>query len=229
MPIGAPTGSISCANCRRPISSTYYQIGTGSVCPACRDAVYHAVTTAGSFGRAFLFGCGAAIVGAIVWYAIRAATGYEIGLVAIFIGILVGMAVRKGSLSAGGRKYQVLAVILTYVSITMANIPDIISAVAKNAESSASNAASAAASTAPPSALDIVIAIGFLFLFALISPFLAGISNILGIIIIGFGLFQAWKINTRQDMSIQGPFTVVSPQPQATAAESTNSEAETSG
>lgn len=228
MPIGVTADSLACANCRRNITSTYYQIGAAHVCPACRDAVYHAVNTSGKFGRAALFGFGAALVGAVVWYAIRAATGYEIGLVALFIGIIVGMAVRKGSMSAGGRRYQILALILTYISITMANIPEIISAVAKSGESSAS-AAATAASSAPPSAVEFIVALGFLFLLALVSPFLAGFENILGIIIIGFGLYQAWKINTRQDLSIQGPFTVISPQPQANSVEPTPSEADASG
>lgn len=227
MPVGLMAGLLTCANCRRHIASTYYQIGAANVCPACRDAVFQAVNTSGKFGRALLFGFGAALLGSVVWYAIRAATGYEIGLVAVFIGIIVGMAVRKGSMSAGGRKYQILALVLTYISITMANIPEIISAVAKSGDASAS--AASAASSAPPSTIEFIVALGFLFLLAFVSPFLAGFENILGIIILGFGLYQAWKINTRQDLSIQGPFTVVSPQPTENATEPTPSETDASG
>ena len=43
---------------------------------------------------------GAAILGAILYFAVTAITGYEIGLVAIAVGWLVGRAIQKGT---GGR------------------------------------------------------------------------------------------------------------------------------
>ena len=46
------------------------------------------------------------------------ATGYEIGLVAIVVGLLVGGAVRKGSGARGGWFYQLMAVALTYAAIS---------------------------------------------------------------------------------------------------------------
>jgi hypothetical protein len=56
--------------------------------------------------RAALFGIGAGILGAAIYYGVLALTGYNIGLVAIGVGILVGRAVRKGSGGFGGRGYQ---------------------------------------------------------------------------------------------------------------------------
>jgi len=50
---------------------------------------------------------------------------------------------------------------------------------------------------------------------ALAAPFLAGASNIMGIIIIGIGLYEAWKFNKR--VIVNGPFKLV-PEP-APAAE----------
>ena len=52
-------------------------------------------------------------------------TGYEIGLIAIQVGFLVGGAVRAGSEGRGGRGYQVLAVLLIYISICANYMPDI--------------------------------------------------------------------------------------------------------
>ena len=36
------------------------------------------------------------------------------------------------------------------------------------------------------------------------APFLGGFENIIGILIIGFALFEAWRINRR--VPIEGPF-----------------------
>lgn len=222
MPDAPVANSVSCSNCQRPISSTYYQIGAGIFCSTCREVVVHVLENAGRFGRAVLFGGGAAVLGAIVWHAIRSATGYEIGLVAAFIGIFVGIAVRKGSMSLGGRKYQILAVVLTYVSITMAYIPPILEGLRANAESSAEKASA----SGPPTPGGFLVACVYLFLLALASPFLLGFQNILGIIIIGFAIYEAWRINGRQSLAIQGPFTVADASPHGDDA---NTEANTSG
>jgi hypothetical protein len=45
---------------------------------------------------------------------------------------------------------------------------------------------------------------GLLLGLAFIAPFMAGASNIMGIIIIGIGLYEAWKLNRRIPLS--GPF-----------------------
>jgi len=43
---------------------------------------------------------------------------------------------------------------------------------------------------------------------AVAAPFLMGVSNVLGIIIIGIGLYEAWKINKRVPLVVHGPFQV---------------------
>jgi hypothetical protein len=54
--------------------------------------------------------------------------------------------------------------------------------------------------------VQILIAVGFLLAFAMAAPFLGGFENIIGIFIIGFALWEAWKINRRTPMQIEGPF-----------------------
>ena len=49
-----------------------------------------------------------------------------------------------------------------------------------------------------------VAQVGLLLGLAFIAPFMGGASNIMGIIIIGIGLYEAWKINRRVPLS--GPF-----------------------
>ncbi len=67
--------------------------------------------------QAALFGLGAAVLGSVIFYGVTALTGYELGLIGVLVGYLVGKAVRKGSGSTGGLQYQVLAIVLTYISI----------------------------------------------------------------------------------------------------------------
>ena len=49
-------------------------------------------------------------------------------------------------------------------------------------------------------------------------PFLAGFENIIGIIIIGIGLWEAWKLNPRMQLEITGPYRVAAASPGAEAA-----------
>ncbi|HUO57427.1 MAG TPA: hypothetical protein VMV05_04540 [bacterium] len=58
-----------------------------------------------------------------------------------------------------------------------------------------------------------LIGIGALFLLAYLLPFMMGVKNIVGILIIAFGLYQAWKINARPKLVIKGPFQTGPPRP----------------
>ena len=74
----------------------------GPCCARCRDAVEAAAETprdAGALITAGLFGVGAAVAGAVLYYAVMAIAHLEIGIVAILIGYMVGYAVRKGVIS----------------------------------------------------------------------------------------------------------------------------------
>ena len=75
------------------------------------------------FITAGVFGLGAGVVGAGIYYAVIAIANLEIGIVAILIGYMVGYAVRKGAGGRGGRRFQVLAVALTYASVALAYTP----------------------------------------------------------------------------------------------------------
>ena len=39
-------------------------------------------------------------------------------------------------------------------------------------------------------------------------PFLAGMENIIGLLIIGFGLYQAWSLNRKTVLRVSGPFRI---------------------
>ena len=64
-------------------------------------------------------------------------------------------------------------------------------------------------STATPVGLGrAILGVGALLLLVAALPFLAGVKNLLGLLIIGFGLWEAWKLNKRTDLSISGPYQV---------------------
>ena len=185
-------GVAACAACGEPITDVYFEANGKVVCPRCREAVAASRTGGSAVGRllkATAFGVGAGIGGALIWYLVRRMTGYEVGLIAILVGLMVGGGVKAGSNGRGGIGYQLVAVLLTYLAIASNYIPDILAEL--RGTEIAEN----------PVALVIVTAIT-----AVAAPFLGGISNILGLLIIGFALFQAWGMNKANPVVFNGPY-----------------------
>jgi len=220
----------ACNQCSTPIGAAYYELSGNVICPACKGRI-EAELTGGSGSARFLkasgLGFGAALLGAGIYYAILAATGYEVGLVAILVGWLVGRAVHHGAGGRGGWAYQTLAVGLTYFAIVSTYIPMIVkglkdtppgvaaSAPASQttvvAEPAATNGATPGAASSRSGSVSLggmALAIGALLLIAAAAPFLAGIQNILGLLIISFGLYQAWKMNRRTVLALTGPYAI---------------------
>jgi hypothetical protein len=121
----APSGP-SCGVCQRSIADVYYEMGGKVVCAACRQGIEAAFRGGSHLARvvkALFLGSVAAVLGAVIYYAILRATGYNLGLVAVVVGAMVGGAVRKGTGNRGGVFYQLLAVFLTYSAIAGMHIP----------------------------------------------------------------------------------------------------------
>ena len=83
--------------------------------------------------------------------------------------------------------YQVLAVVLTYLAIVSTYIPFIFEGDFQLASASAAAA---------------------LLVVAVAAPFLAGFENVIGILIIGFALWQAWHMNASAPLVFRGPYAV---------------------
>jgi len=231
MGVDAPQ-ELTCADCKTRIFDTYYTMGEKVLCSTCRTGVQLTAAEgsgAGRFARAVVLGVPAAAVGSAVYYAIGAWTGYEFGLVAIVIGLLVGGAVRYGSGGRGGWVYQSLAVVLTYCSIASTYMPGVMEAFRQQAveeetaahqteegdEGAAAFEPTDVAATSVTSDADaesgtheVVLAFAVLFVISLAVPFLAGFENLMGLVIIGIGLYEAWQLNKRVDMEITGPHRV---------------------
>jgi hypothetical protein len=210
----ASGGAQLCPRCRRAIGGQYFAVGGAAICPTCAGELRGPGGRA-AFLRALAYGGGAAVLGTIVWFAIMKLTEREFGLLAIGVGLFVGYAVRKGSGGRGGWKYQALAMALTYVSITTSYVPLVIKAAVEQSDKAAEEkggpsvtakdaAAASGAPQAPPSAGGLVLGFALILGLAFVSPFLGGGGNIMGLIIIGIALYEAWKIN--KAIPISGPF-----------------------
>ena len=214
--------TVACVLCQQSLSDRYFEVNGQTTCPACTEQIQqaHGVTPGvGGFARAVVAGVGAGVAGALLYYGVLALTGYEFGLIAVVVGFLVGRAVRWGSSDRGGALYQTLAVVLTYLAIVTCYVPFILDGLRQSAQQQETAGASApqaapAAEDAPPTGRDMAL---FFLIFGgivLASPFLAGFGNIIGWLIIGFALFEAWRINRRVDVTVTGP-DEVAPAPTA--------------
>lgn len=54
----------------------------------------------------------------------------------------------------------------------------------------------------------LLLAGAVLYAIAFAAPFLMGFENIIGILIIGFAVYQAWSMNARRVLDVKGPFRV---------------------
>ncbi len=157
--------------------------------------------------------------------AVTELTGYEIGLIAIAVGYLVGMAVHIGSRRVGGLAYQLLAVFLAYSAIVMTYVPMIANQMIASEEFQSGMEAGESeiwAEAADPAADPVegeepnapalnpedaaVLAWISAIPLAYMLPFLMGFENAIGILIIGFALWQAYRMNARAKIELQGPF-----------------------
>jgi hypothetical protein len=245
----------TCSSCKAEISDQYWSAGPAILCASCRDAVERGQSVStdvtartGRFTRALLFGLGGMLLGATVWYAVAKLADIEAGLIAILLGYLVGKGVFAGSGNRGGRRYQVLAIILTYLGIGVAYAPLAVEEFQKAARAEADSARAAARtdSTSPrPIAelsgaelaaethrLDSVLASaeapvapkerpGLLGILAVLGIALAGIltlpvlltigglpGSLISLLIYGFAIMEAWKLNRAAKLELTGPFRV---------------------
>jgi hypothetical protein len=139
------------------LTSAYFTVDAAPMCARCKDAVQRAASPVREWSlvaRAGVFGLGAAIAGAIIYYGVIAITDLEIGFVAILIGYMVGWAVRKGTRGRGGRRLQVLAVALTYFSVAMAYLPLAFKSTMDDKASTSSGISKRAADSTRPAASE---------------------------------------------------------------------------
>ena len=217
----------TCAACGRPIADAYFDINGTTVCETCHGEIARQAETPRGVGilvRAIAFGVAAAVAGAALYYAVIAITKLEIGIVAIAIGYMVGFSVRKGA-GGGGRRFQVIALVLTYWAVGLAYTPLAFKEIA-NAPHERQGAAKAGTaiqtsertdSKGPPSAVGLGIGLALLAGFSFALPVLAVLGSLPGGIIsaaiIVFGMQQAWRMTGAPRLVITGPYRIASESP----------------
>jgi hypothetical protein len=179
------TSANSCSSCQRSIPDTYFEAAGRIFCEACRHSVMASLASGSDAWRlvkALLFGTGAAAASAVVWYAITELTGLVLGIVALAVGFAVGFAVRAGGEHRGGWAYQTIAIVLTYLAIAAYYVPALLE----------------------EDGVGIPLAITV----ALTIPVLQATegTGIIGLLIVGFALYEAWRLNKRQTITWSGPF-----------------------
>jgi hypothetical protein len=227
----------TCAVCSQVFEETYFEINGQVACPDCKRQVEAELSPAGAGGRflrALCLGTLAAVLGAGIYFGIAALTGYEIGLVAVLVGFLVGGGVRIGARNRGGWGYQTLAILLTYAAIVATYVPPIVRGFEDEAQKQAAEAsgvssgagqtasATAVSDTSPSASADNgpagerpVLVKGavfwiFVIVLAVIWPFAAlffeGLGQVIGLLIVGFAVYEAWRLNKRLKITITGPY-----------------------
>ena len=118
-----------CAACQNPLAGQYFHVNEQPFCATCKAEVERVLGGSpgpAGFVKAALGGVAGGIAGALLYYLVLALSGYEIGIIAIAVGFLVGKGVRWGTGGRGGRLYQAMAVGLTYVAIASTYVPAVV-------------------------------------------------------------------------------------------------------
>jgi hypothetical protein len=202
-----PAGGSTCSSCHGALFDSYYQANGRILCERCaaniRNYFQSTEGGVGRFAQAAFLGIGAGLGGGAVYAAVLAFANVNAALITILIGWLVGKGVRKGSGNRGGREYQVLAVVITYLIIGLSIMA---SAVMTMEEKHAG-------AHHDPLRIAIVCIIG-----AFTVPIQSATSSLFSGLITIFGLMQAWRMTKAAQVVITGPHAIA-PASQAVSRE----------
>jgi hypothetical protein len=216
-PIAEASTGLFCVACKQPVGGTYYQAqGQQVVCPLCAERIRASQQAAPAISlmRAALYGGGAALAGCVLYAAVAILLHAEIGLIAILVGWMVGKAIRHASYGYGGRRQQILAVLLTYFAITTSYIPVILYQNARVVQTNNAPISSSAPRAARPRLPFAAVAL-FLLVLTAVGPFVSltsGVSAWISLFILFIGLQYAWKLTARREIVLTGPYQAEAPQ-----------------
>ncbi len=200
--------AFTCAVCKRPIDGNYFQVNAARACPACARRIQEEIPkdSHAAFVRALVFGVAGALVGFALYVIFALATGLVIGWVSLAVGFIVGKAMNLGSRGVGGRRYQLAAVLLTYLAVSMSAIPIAIHQIRQQHQTQAQSS-----STEAPAGehVSMAKAIGTLALVGVASPLLDlqdPVHGIIGLVILFVGLRFAWRFTAGSSISVSGPY-----------------------
>src|SRR5580658_8542863 len=211
-----PPAGKNCAACKQLVAGEHYQVQNQVICASCAAKIRAGQQSQKPVPlfRAVIYGVGAALAGCIL-YAIPLAMGFQIGIVALVVGYMVGKAIRHASYGTGGRAQQVLAVVLTYLAISASIVPAIFFMGIKQA--AAAHSTVKKQPVKPPVVQPVKpisspgkLAAGITLL-AIVSPFLhlktSPVGGLISLFILVIGLQRAWVLTARHEIIVTGPYS----------------------
>lgn len=178
-----------CGNCNGDLEDRYWTLGAHVLCEACQRDVSHVLTQGRSpaaFARATLYGTGTALACGAGYALFVHLTGYQLALITIAIAYAVARVLRHFGGAGADWRYRAVAVLLTYVASTLGYAPAVWGALSGGGSPSI---------------------VGFVLL-TLVAPFAVATQAPLGLLIVGFGLWEAWRRSAGVDLQVLGPFAV---------------------
>ncbi len=194
-------GTERCRICNNLVSGEYYRVNGQMACAVCARQASEGQPTDShaAFLRAIVLGIGAAIVGMAAYATFTIVTHIYLAYLALGVGWFVAKAMLKGSNGLGGRRYQITAVLLTYVAISLAEIPIALAQISNNPKFHGS-------------VLLVVLRFWPRLLWAgIASPFLElqnPVHGAIGLFILAIGLRIAWQITAARPLAVDGPYPV---------------------
>ena len=217
IPSEANPAEKACESCKQPIPNEFYQVQNHVICRKCADKIREGQQAAKpiSLVRPAIYGVGAAIIGCLLY------GGFQIGLIALAVGWMVGKAVRYGAHGIGGRPQQILAVTLTYFSMTTSFLPgSIVRTITHDIVARSKTKNDPAAATVPTiqqrlSSVPFRALLPKLILWTFVAPFIdfatAPVGALISLFIVLVGLQRAWAMTARHEILVSGPFSCPSP------------------
>jgi uncharacterized protein (DUF983 family) len=201
------TPAMKCAACRQPIGGSYFQIKSAPVCTACTEKLRAQIPqdSHAAFVRALLFGIGGAVVGLALYVTFALTTGLIIGWLSVAVGYIIGKAMHMGSRGVGGRRYQVVAVLLTYFAVSMSAVPIAIEQSRLHHQSQAPET-----TTQPEAPVSLAKTVAVLAWIGIASPILDlqdPVHGLIGLVILFVGLRFAWQFTAGRTLNVSGPYT----------------------
>jgi hypothetical protein len=177
----------ACAVCKQPFATRYFSVNGHGVCEPCLGKLR--AGQHGSFSKALALGTAAGAVGAGVYYAIRSATGYDLALITIVVGVIVGIGVRRGAGASRSNVYRAMAVGLTWLAMSSTYVPDLLAGFRQ--DGSVIGAAEVIFAA--------VLSLG-------VPYFMIKGAEVLGLIIFAVGIWEAWRRSAPPAFHVEGPF-----------------------
>ena len=185
----AQPSRVVCTACNQDVVQSYYTIGDRVVCSRCREHAGEEGSAVGRFFRATGAAILVALAGAAVWWAVATFLHFHIALISIGIGIGVARAIVWGTNGRTNGMYRLLAVLITYAGISLGYAPQVITGMAEGSAVRASH-----------------VIVGIIASFT--APVFDAMESPIAILIVGFGLWEAWKLSHPVTAQVAGPFSV---------------------